>query len=90
MADPIKLAVQHKHLHPSDSYKSVAEQFQVTKTTLYNHFKGTHQAAGINTPRALSIKQERVSVDKISSYAICGTVTGVRRPVGGPLLTSLG
>ena len=52
----------------------MAERFQVNKTTLYNHFKGTHQAAGINTPRALSIEQERVSVDKISLYATRGTL----------------
>ena len=36
MADSIKLAIHHKRHHPSDSCKSVAERFQVKKTTLYS------------------------------------------------------
>ena len=45
----IELAIHHKRLHPSDSYKSLAEHFQVKKATLYNRIKGTRSAPGINT-----------------------------------------
>ena len=69
MADSIKLAIHHKHLHPSDSYKLVAEWFQVKKTTLYSRIKGTQCAPGVNIPQALSVKQERALVDQISQFA---------------------
>ena len=73
MADPMELASSHKLLNPSESYESEEERFQLQETTLYYHFKGTHHAAGINTPRALSIKQEHVLVNTISLYASRGT-----------------
>ena len=73
MAHSIELAIHHKHLYPSDSYKSVAGCFQVKKMTLYSRIKDTQSAHGVNTPQALSTEQERVLVEQISQYATRGT-----------------
>ena len=69
MSDLVSLAVQHKHQHPSESYDKGAARFQSEKTTLNDHFKGTHSSPGINAPLALSIDQERIWLKQIASHA---------------------
>ena len=53
--------------HPKDSYKDVAERFQISKTTLYHRFKGLHTSHRSAAHSALSELQEDGTYTLLSS-----------------------
>ena len=67
-------ALSYKTEHPSESYRTVAELFEVPKSTLQARHRGTHSFRGRDTPRNLSIAQEDVLIDSINTYAERGTL----------------
>ena len=74
MAHSIELATHHKRLCPPDPYKSMAEQFQVRKTTFYSRIKCTQYAPNFNIFQAWSPEQEHILVEQISLYATRSTL----------------
>ena len=74
MSKQVELAIEYKRQHPKESYGKVSDRFDVPKSTVYEHFKGTHSTSGVNAPRALSNEQERVLLERIASFASRGTL----------------
>ena len=79
MQDAIELAVAHKRLHPSESYRTVSNRFKVAQTTLYDRVKRLHQSHVGGAMRRLSIEQEGRLVAKIHEYADRGTLLSPRQ-----------
>lgn len=75
-------AVAHRLLHPSESIRSIACDFEVSKSTLHNRICGLHDPAGVRAHGWLSLAQEQAIIGKINSYAKRGTLLEPRHIVG--------
>jgi hypothetical protein len=69
MTDSMDAAVTYKNQHPSESYASVSDRFNIPKSTLHNRHKHTHLDHVPVARRQLSIAQEGQLLNQINRYA---------------------
>ena len=67
-------AILYKRQHPSESYRTVSDRFDVASSTLQDRVAGTHAAPGKRLHRNLSTAEEDVLLAKIEAYASRGTL----------------
>jgi hypothetical protein len=74
MTDLMNAPITYKNQHPSKSYASVSNRFNVPKLTLHGRHKHTHLDHVAGASRQLSITQEGQLLDQINRYASRGTL----------------
>ena len=74
MHESIDLAVEYKLSNPDESYKAVAERFEVARITLYDRCTGKHVSREKGAIRRVTPLQELELVAQINAYAVRGTL----------------